>query len=348
MIKTTHTHISKATLQRVGQKVNQDLNHLCTEEFPLTENEEDLLRAFFINSIKSNLDILKFCHHISLEYNTMYSNTKQFFNQEISFIEYSNNVLHHLYEKSNHPQIKSGELFVVLFKDIQFQEITTDAIGIFKIEKKVDYLNFNHADDDLDFSISKGVKLQKVDKGCIILNSEEADGFRAFSIDNNSYDTNYWKKAFLNLEEILNDSFQTKHHINLLTGFSNTLVDNNDTYKQKEFMSTGLKLFQENESITKDMLHEELLEPFDVVEPYSDFKNLYNKEHNLQLEDNFNVASHTLKKEKRKIKNQINLDTKIQIKLDLSDAEAVKENLERGFDEERKMYYYKVFYNEET
>ena len=100
--------------------------------------------------------------------------------------------------------------------------------------------------------------------------------------------------------------------------------------------------------ITKDLIEQELLSPFDVVDSYSKFKSQYNKENNLDLEENFNVSTSTLKKEKKKIKSQINLDTKIQIKLDISEGDSLKENIEKGFDEERKMHFYKVFFNEET
>ncbi|MFY0629617.1 MAG: nucleoid-associated protein [Flavobacteriaceae bacterium] len=348
MLKTSNTYIAKATLQRVGNKLSEELSYTTSEEIPFTEEEEDLLKSFFLRSIKSSFDLMKFTHHISLDYNAVYDNSTKFFQQEISFIEYSNNILNHLYEKSNHPQIKTGELFIILFKDLKFQEITTDAIGIFKIENKIDYLKFNHLEDDLDFTISKGVKLQKIDKGCLILNTEQSSGYRVISIDNNSYDANYWKKAFLDLEEVQNDSYQTKHHLNLLSDFSNTMVENNDTYTQKEFISQGIQLMNDNETITKDLLEEELLSPFDVVDSYAQFKTQYNKENSLELEDDFNVSNATLKKEKRKIKSQINLDTKIQIKLDLSDGETVKDNIEKGFDDERKMHYYKVYYNEET
>jgi len=348
MLKTSNAYIAKATLQRVGNKLSEELSYTTSEEIPFTEDEEVLLKSFFLRSIKSSFDLMKFTHHISLDYNAVYDNSVKFFNQEISFIDYSNNILNHLFEKSNHPQIKTGELFIVLFKDLKFQEITTDAIGIFKIENKIDYLKFNHLENDLDFTISKGVKLQKIDKGCLILNTDQSNGYRVISIDNNSYDANYWKKSFLDIEEVQNDSYQTKHHLSLLSNFSNTMVENNDTYAQKEFISQGIQLFNDNEVITKELIEEELLSPFDVVDSYSQFKTQYNKENNLDLEENFNVSVPTLKKEKRKIKSQINLDTKIQIKLDLSDGESVKENIEKGFDEERKMHFYKVYYNEEA
>ena len=134
----------------------------------------------------------------------------------------------------------------------------------------------------------------------------------------------------------------------MLSTFSNTMKDEKNTYKQKEFISQGVKLFNENEIITKDLIEQELLSPFDVVDSYSKFKSQYNKENNLGLEENFNVSPSTLKKEKKKIKSQINLDTKIQIKLDISEGDSLKENIEKGFDEERKMHFYKVFFNEET
>lgn len=348
MLKTTNAFITKATLQRVGNKLNNELSYSSEQEIPLTEDEEKLLKSFFLNSIKLSYDILRFTHHISLDYNAVYDNSLKFFNKTISFIEYSNNILNHLFEKSNHPQIKTGELFIVKFDELQFQDTTTEAVGIFKVENKIDYLKFHLQDDALDFTINKGVKLQKIDKGCLILNTEQTSGYRVISIDNNSYDANYWKKSFLDVEEVLNDSYQTKHHLQLLSSFSNTMVENNDTFTQKEFISQGIKLFQENETITKDLLQQELLEPFDVVDSYGEFKTQYKKENNLDLEENFNISESILKKEKRKIKSQITLDTKIQIKLDISDGDTVKDNIEKGYDNERKMHYYKVFYNEET
>ena len=191
------------------------------------------------------------------------------------------------------------------------------------------------------------MKLQKIDKGCLIVNTEESNGYRIISIDNNSYDANYWKKAFLNLEEVMNDAYQTKHHLQLLSTFSNTLLESNDTFVQKEFMSQGIQLFNDHEVITRSLFEQELLSPFDVTDAYEQFKTQYKKENSLDLQEDFNVSHTTVKKEKRKIKSQINLDTNIQIKLDISDGDSVKENIEKGFDEERRMHYYKVYYNEE-
>ena len=54
-----------------------------------------------------------------------------------------------------------------------------------------------------------------------------------------------------------------------------------------------------------------------------------------------------LKKKKNKLKTEIKLDTNISIKLDVDAPEAASEYLERGYDEGKKMKFYKVYFNEE-
>ena len=86
MIKTSNTFIKKATLQRVGNKLNQELNHITTTEIPLAETEEELLKKFFLKSIKSSLDLMKFTHHINLDYNTVYGDTSKYFLRILLFM----------------------------------------------------------------------------------------------------------------------------------------------------------------------------------------------------------------------------------------------------------------------
>jgi hypothetical protein len=316
MLNTKRAVIDKITLQKIGNKQVGELNLLAKKEEDLNEKEDKAFRKFFLSSVKSSIELNKFSHHINIEYNTMFDLTKKYFEQEQDFISYSNDVLNHLYQKSTHPQIKIGELFIVEFVDIEFNDIICNAIGVFKIEKKTEFLNFNHREDGIDFIIDKGAKLQKIDKGCLIINTEKDDGFRVLSVDNNTYDASYWKKDFLGLEEVHNDSFQTKHYLNMMAEFSSNLVENNDTLSQKDFINQTMRVFNENEFINNDILKEELLEPFDITEKFEEYKEEYKQINNVDLEASFNVEQATLKKEKKKIKKEISLDTMIKIKID--------------------------------
>ena len=70
-------------------------------------------------------------------------------------------------------------------------------------------------------------------------------------------------------------------------------------------------------------------------------------EHELTFADAFDISKPILQKEKRKIKNYIKLDTNIQIKLDFNNPESSQRFIEQGYDEERGMNFYKVYFNKE-
>ena len=60
MLKTSNAFIAKATLQRVGNKLSEEVSHVTSAEIPLTEDEESLLKNFFLRSVKSSTDLMKF------------------------------------------------------------------------------------------------------------------------------------------------------------------------------------------------------------------------------------------------------------------------------------------------
>ena len=62
---------------------------------------------------------------------------------------------------------------------------------------------------------------------------------------------------------------------------------------------------------------------------------------------NFDISNKAVSDTRKKIKNVINLDTNIQIKMDFINPESAQKFVEKGWDEERQMYYYLVYFNKE-
>ena len=52
-------------------------------------------------------------------------------------------------------------------------------------------------------------------------------------------------------------------------------------------------------------------------------------------------------KSNRNLNFYLNFNTNIQIKLDFINAESVEKFVEKGWDEEKQMYYYLVYFNKE-
>ena len=80
---------------------------------------------------------------------------------------------------------------------------------------------------------------------------------------------------------------------------------------------------------------------------FDDYKKDFEDDNDVLIRNQFDMSEAVLNKEKKKIKTDIKLDTHIQIKLDIDAPDASTEYLERGYDEDKKMHYYKVFFNTE-
>ena len=140
-----------------------------------------------------------------LSLNEVYTYCKHIF-QAIgtgTLLEGSIDMLKHLYEVAIHPQIHGGELYVAYFKDCEYEGRETDAIGIFKTETKDLFLRLvGEPSDELQLVPEQGINLKKLDKGCLIFNQFEEDGYSLLLINKDSEETRYWTEDFLNVIRI--------------------------------------------------------------------------------------------------------------------------------------------------
>jgi hypothetical protein len=349
MINVKNTVLSKLTLQSVGNKLREEKNNYAKELFHLSEKEEEQFLPFFIAPFKRQTEQYRFTHYTQdVSFNPLYSLSKELFNEEIDFVEYSNKALELLRERSNHPQIKSGEVFITLLDNIDIGQGKTSGIGIFKLENKNQFIRFRHS-ETVECAIQKGFRLDtSIDKACLILNTQQDNGYIVLVHDDAKVESEYWKKSFLDIDYVQDDSYQTKNYINLLADFSRQVISEEKGKKaQAEFMGNSLQLFNDNETITEELLEQEVLETYGVSEEFKEYKKDYSEELNIQFPKEFEVSIPVLNREKKKIKADIKLDTSIQIKLDINKPEASEDYLEQGYDEEKKMFFYKVYYNSE-
>ncbi len=349
MILINKAYISKVTLHRVGHKVKSEKNIIAESLMPLTDTLDEVLKNYFLNSFKRENTLYQFTHYVDLTLNEVYCYCKEVFEDESLFLEASQNILNALYEQSTHPSIRLGELFVVHFGDITFQEKIVEAIGIFKVERKNKFFKFIKGKEGLELELQNGFSIQKLDKAALILNIDEGTGLKVLSIDNNNYDTAYWKKHFLKLEYVNDHNFQTDQYLELCTNFSDAVIANDyGKEKQTAFLGNTLRYFNENPMLEDLSFKEEVLgENKELLEAFNEYKEDYAEANEVQFWDSFEVAQPVYKSKRKKIKTDIKLDTKIKIILDNNSLEEATENIEKGFDDIKKMNYYKVYFNQE-
>ncbi len=349
MIDFTDAQIDQMVVHRVGNKHREESNVISTELAYIDDKLKELLLKYFGKSFTTQTETFHFVHDIEITYNVMNGVAAKIFDDPDSFLLNSVSILNHLFEQSNHPHIKSGDVFICQFTDLMCEDEYVNALGIFKSESKDSFIKLKEVNGQIEVDREAGISIKKLDKGVIIMNIEKNDGFRVLSVDNNRYDTEYWKVQFLNIDLIHDDNFNTQSYLDLVKSFASEVVAENSGKKsQVDFLNETVKYFEKNETIDTDEFTNALFANDETKEVFKQFKNDYEQANDFQFSENFEISDAVYKKQKRKFKNFIKLDTNIQIKLEFNNSESTEKFIEKGYDEEKEMHYYKVYFNREV
>ncbi len=349
MIKKNKASIPKLIIHKIGNKFNDTRNVFSEKPVVFDENSYNLMLPYLLKPFGNLTESFRFNHHADINLNEINVYCKGIFNDEEFFVDTSKNILMHLFEQSNSAQIKTGDVLIVLFEDVEYNNIFTSAIGIYKIENKSNFFQTYMEGDSLDVMVQQGINTKKIDKGCLVVNYSDDEGYVVLSVDNNNYDAQYWTKNFLNIKYADDKNNHTQTYIEMCKEFSNEILKTDyGTQEQSHFLAKTIDFFKENESVNIHDFKEDVFEEDEQKELFDDYKKVFESERNVLVRNQFLVSEAVVKKQKQKIRTEIKLDTHIQIKLDVDAPDASSEYLELGYDEEKKMKYYKVYFNEET
>ncbi|MGK0389981.1 MAG: hypothetical protein ACI94Y_002731 [Maribacter sp.] len=348
MLKLNNIRTAKIVAHRVGNKNKTEKNFISKEELSIGDNLDETLKKYFLKPFKQIAETYHFTHSVDMSYHLLNGIVKRIFEGNEEFYTASLDILNHLYEQSNHPQIKSGDLFVVLFDDILIEDELVQAVGIFKSEKKDAFLTLTESSEKVLVNSEEGISLKKLDKGCLILNIWEDQGYRVFSVDNNDYDASYWKEQFLGVDYVKDGNYDTRSYIDMCKSFADEVIREKTGKKdQIEFLSDSIQYFTMNEEIVDQNFQDTVFEDEKMKTDFNEYKKQYEEEYKIEIPDEIPISKPVLRQQKRAIKNFIKLDTGIQVKLDFKDPESTRQFVEKGFDADKGMHFYKVYYNEE-
>ena len=208
MLNLYTAQIESISLHRVGNKSKNESAFLSAEPFTLNDEMSGLLKEYFFKPFREKEEnYYKFGHEVDLEFNEVYMAVSGIFDNPSDNHRLSKKITSHLYEQSNHPHIKSGEVYVVHFSDMVIDNQKTDAVGIFKSELKHDFLQFEEKEHNLEILIRQGININKLDKGCIVFNTNKEEGYKVLSVDSNRYDAKYWLENFLGVLPLTDENF---------------------------------------------------------------------------------------------------------------------------------------------
>lgn len=333
-------YIQELSVHQVGNKFLEKETILSNEVLNVSsEVKTSLEKYFFIPFVSENY--FRLTHSADKKLNEVYSFISEIFNNSNRLHRNSINLVNHLFEQSNHPNIKTGEFYTVFFKDCLFDGKLTNAVGLFKTEKKDTFLKVKQKESTFNISNEVGVNINSLDKGCLIFNLDKEDGYWVSIVDRSSKgdEAKYWKNQFLGLESRENDFSKTKDFLTMYKGFVTEHLPNEKSISkvgQATLLNNSMSFFQNENVFDKKEFCHNVFEDKEQVEIFDS----YIEEKYSNSWESFEISDTAVKKQTRNLKKHIRLDDSFDILI-----RSNKHKIEKGEDENGQ--FYKIYFNEE-
>lgn len=349
MLNLFNAQIESLSIHRVGNKSRNEPIFLSEKPYRVDDELRPLLKEYFLKTFREKEEnYYRFSHETDLEFHPLFSLVDQIFTSPKTAHEQSKKITNLLYSQSTHPHIKSGEVYVAYFENMLLDNEKVDAVGIFKSEIKHDFLQFNENERNLEAILQHGVSLNKLDKGALIFNKSKEEGYKILSVDSNKYDTKYWLEEFLGVDVLADENFYTKKYLKFCQNFAKDVVlPAEDKQQEVLFMNRAVNHFAKNDAFEESKFLNEVMENPALVPEFQNYKTEKAPKYKIEDLSEFPISNTAVSAARKSMKNVINLDTNVQIKLDFINPESAEKFIEKGWDEERQMYYYLVYFNKE-
>ena len=302
------------------------------------EEEQEFLRKLFLKPFSS---IILTCEFIPDRKNIVRDQCgKLTTGKELTDISHA--IAEHLIDVASAHEVRSGELFVVKFHGIELSGAHHDALGIYKFDDKEVFLESRVEGDTIGMRLKRGLGSRKPDQAALILFTN--DGHTVFPIDDRPA-SGFWQRDVLGIQAKQDHVNSTRNLLEMTKTFiTEQLPQEYEVPKadQIDLLNRSVQYFKENTEFDRESFSREVFQSDEVVDRFAKFGERYQEEHDVELEDRFEISSHAVKKQARVFKSVLKLDRNFHIYI-----HGDRDKIEQGVDEKGRKYY-KIYYEQET
>jgi len=348
MIAIDYSNVSLDRLitHHIGSRHEEDGIAISTETTHVNTASLDYILQYFLSPFEP-IDFHHFTHSVGLEMNEVYTLVSQMFDDFNTFQKVSESLASLVYESSDHPKVKPGELSIAYFNNIQFDDEIVDAIGIFKSENNVPFVKLNNQKSRYAINHDFGFELKGIDKGCLVFNTSKNLGYSVLVIDNARKfgDAKYWVEDFLQLKPSSDAYHNTKDVLKITKDFVTKQISGEEFGLTKtdkiEMLNQTMDYFKNNDSYNKEEFETQVFKNEEVRSSYQQYNQAVAKEKDIELEDNFDISAPAVQKQSRAFKSVLKLDKNFHVYI-----HGDKSKIERGIEEDGRKFY-KIYYEKE-
>jgi len=347
MINYEEANIDQVSIHRIGDKTeNEGVIHTL-EPIQITDERTTAALMKFCCSAFKTPEFFHFNRSLQeLSDNVLEKISKEIFVNPDQVHEQSKLIANHLYEYSNHPKIKPGDLICCSVRNLLIDDELVDAIGIYKIESLDTFIQLNFDANAYGLKIKQGIPLDKMEKGCLIFDTEQTQGYKVAIIDKNSSssEAEYWKMDFLNLSQRSDNFHHTKGFIQATQAFVEDKMAEGkeiDALAKAKIMDKSEDYFKHGEAFDLDNYGKALFGENQMQDDFEDFTQDFQRKREVKLPSQFDISPAAVKTQNKVFKSVLKLDKNFHVYI-----HGDRSKIEKGTDANGNKFY-KIYFDEE-
>lgn len=338
-------------LAKVGNPSRDEALQTSERVFEVEDEDQEMLSGIFLRPFRA-LDGQRFQHHAALEKHEVNGCAKAVFEDEEQLLERGRELAKRLYSKSNHPNIKSGDLCIALIEGIgvEGEEDPRRALCLLKSESVTPFLSISTRDGDLELHTERGIHPEKIDKGCLVIDHFRHKGYYVLTFDRGGSESRFWVRDFLGVVPISDPALLSERVAELAVAAVSQPAESDDDsppWDRDAPAREVLGFFEGRKHFSLAEFEEQALRTPEAKTRFAEERRRLEEDEGVKLEDEFEVSKRGVTKARKKLKSVMKLDSGVELRLKPKVALEPDEVLEQGYDEQRGMKFIKVYFRRE-
>lgn len=230
--------------------------------------------------------------------------------------------------------------FSVVWDQFSLEDYHGKAIGFYLSRQKQHFFSTGTQ----AMAVLQGMPLNKPEFACLIVPGQQED-FKLFLSESGSQPGN-WSKLLFPFFQHRDDAFHATQFFKMCKSFSEDVLAREyqqPREKQVEFLADSVAYASEKKVLDVAAFKQEVIRDPAVVDAFEDYQTRYGEQKAWNPPDQFAVSENVQKQAGRFVRSIIKLDKNFHIYV-----HGNKDRIERGYDQDRRMHYYTLFFEAES
>jgi hypothetical protein len=269
---------------------------------------------------------------------------RQKFNEQRSFQEISVELAGLFLESHEAENIKAGYLILLELENIIIEDISCTGLGILRTYESEEFLSPKRMNQFIDIEILQGVSIKNLEINCLIVHEDKIKNTQVFFKNTGlGFKNNFFMDQYLKVVPIINEYHHTQGQINMYKSFVEDELELDSKIEKLNKINDSIQYLKQHDNFQISDFEEEVIKDPETISSFQEFRQNFSDENKIELSDDFIISKNAVKNNTRYVRSVIKLDKNFHVYV-----HGNRQNIVKGYDDERDLYYYQIYFKEES